>query len=415
MPCGSSMLSVSSLLQAGLCGENRIADEPGFMIRRLYKSQRTHCQTQLRAVFARKIRTGLALLGLLFFAGCHGDNHYFAEKSIFGKRLPDSMRLAARSNPQTVDLSRLASASGGSETIGVGDVIEIKIAAGLSIEDQYTLSARVADDGTIALQEIGVINVAGIEPQAAESLIKTASIQRELYHNPSVTVEIKHQKMNKVKVLGAVKEPGVYHLSPGQSDLVAAIAAAGGLGEDAGQEVEIRNPASNRPADRPAVADSGAGTMSNVSNTRTAGGMSSYTVNLISAARDGNGQYLVEDGGVIMVQKVDLEPIYVQGLVKIPNRYEFPPGKDLYLLDAISLAGGMSNQLADKIYVVRRQVGQKDPVVTQISYREAKRSSDSNLRLGPGDVITVEHTPATVMMEALNIIRFGVSGTTALF
>jgi protein involved in polysaccharide export with SLBB domain len=143
--------------------------------------------------------------------------------------------------------------------------------------------------------------------------------------------------------------------------------------------------------------------------------MSSYTVNLISAARDGDGQYLIADGGVVMVKKEDLEPIYVQGLVKIPNRYELPPGKDLFLLDAISLAGGISNQLADKIYVVRRQVGQRDPVVTQVSYRDAKRSADSNLRLGPGDVITVEHTPATVLMEALNIIRIGVSGTTALF
>jgi polysaccharide biosynthesis/export protein len=354
-------------------------------------------------------------MSLIALAGCHGSNHYFAENSIFGKRLPDSMRLAARANPQTVDLSRLASASGGSETIGVGDVIEVKIAAGLSIEDQYTLSARVADDGTISLQEIGVIDVAGIEPQAAESLIKTASIQRQLYQNPSVTVEIKHQKMNKIKVLGAVKEPGIYHLSPGQSDLVAAIAAAGGLSEEAGEKVEIRNPASTRPVDRPAVADAANGEISNVSNTRVAGGMTSYSVNLISAAREGDGQYLVQDGGVINVEKVDLEPVFVQGLVKVPNRYKFEPGKDMYLLDAISLAGGMSNQLADKIYVVRRQVGQRDPVVTQVSYRNAKRSADSNLRLGPGDVITVEHTPATVLMEALNIIRVGVSGTTALF
>ncbi len=355
------------------------------------------------------------LLGIVLLAGCHGSNHYYAENSIFGNRLPDSMRLAAKANPQTVDLSRLASTNSSSEVIGVGDVIEVKIAAGLSSDDQYTLSARVSNDGTIGLQEIGTIDVAGVEPQAAESLIKTAAIQKQLYRNPSVTVEITHRKMNRVKVLGAVKEPGLYSLPPSQSDLVAAIAAAGGLSEEAGEHVEIRNPTSNLPANRPSVAGDGSPPVNNVSSTTTAGGMSSMKVNLISAARDGNGQYLVQDGGVIMVEKVDLEPIYVQGLVKIPNRYEFPPGKDLYLLDAISLAGGMSNQLADKIYVLRRQAGQRDPIVTQISYREAKRSADSNLRLGPGDVVTVEHTPATVLMEALNIVRFGISGTTALF
>jgi len=51
----------------------------------------------------------------------------------------------------------------------------------------------------------------------------------------------------------------------------------------------------------------------------------------------------------------------------------------------------------------------------QVSYRKAKRSDDSNIRLGPGDVVSVEQTPGTVFMEALNIIRFGVTGSTMLF
>jgi len=88
---------------------------------------------------------------------------------------------------------------------------------------------------------------------------------------------------------------------------------------------------------------------------------------------------------------------------------------DLHLLDAINLAGGMSNQLANKIYVVRPVVGHKDPAVIEISFRDAKRSADSNILLGPGDVIQVEQTPGTVFMEALNLIRFGISGNTALF
>jgi hypothetical protein len=53
--------------------------------------------------------------------------------------------------------------------------------------------------------------------------------------------------------------------------------------------------------------------------------------------------------------------------------------------------------------------------VIEISYRDAKKSADSNIRLGPGDVVSVEHTPGTVFMEALNLVRFGISGNTALF
>ena len=32
-----------------------------------------------------------------------------------------------------------------------------------------------------------------------------------------------------------------------------------------------------------------------------------------------------------------------------------------------------------------------------------------------GDVVSVEQTPGTVFMEALNLIRFGISGNTTLF
>jgi polysaccharide export outer membrane protein len=87
----------------------------------------------------------------------------------------------------------------------------------------------------------------------------------------------------------------------------------------------------------------------------------------------------------------------------------------MHLLDALSLAGGTSNQLADKIFVIRQVAGSKNPAVIQVSYREAKRSADSNLRLGPGDVVSVEQTPATVLMDVVNIVRFGVTGSTQLF
>lgn len=150
---------------------------------------------------------------------------------------------------------------------------------------------------------------------------------------------------------------------------------------------------------------------SNSKNMRPA----SYTIDLVSAARSGEGQYLVEDGGIVMVEKRDPPPIFVQGLVRNANQYEYPIGKELRLLDAISLAGGMSNQMADKIFVVRQVEGQTEPVLIQSSWRRAKRSSEANIRLGPGDVVSVEQTPGTVFMDVLNIIRFGVTGSTTLF
>lgn len=363
---------------------------------------------------------GLLVVICLSLTGCHGANHYYAGNSYFGKMLPPSMRLAQRVRTDTIDLTRLAGGVGDSDTINTGDVLEVKIAAGLSDKDQITMGARVSNDGTISLPEIGTVNVVGIEPAGAESLIRTAAISKQLFYNPAVTVRFTDRRMNTVRVMGAVKMPGTYKLPPNSSDVVSALAAAEGLAADAGQKIEVKNPVTSTRGERPAIAGDPTSPYSNVSSTSSvagtsSSGLNSYTIDLISAAKSGDGQYRVEDGGVIMVEKRDPEAIYVGGLVKTPNRIEFPVGEDLRLLQAISLAGGVSNQMANKIYVVRQSAQGQDPTVIEVSLRAAKHSDDWNIRLGAGDVITVEHTPATVFMEALQIIRFGISGSTTIF
>lgn len=366
---------------------------------------------------ACRLATQLALaIATVFLSGCATSNHFYAEESIWGNKMPVGLRVGPTTNPRTVNLSRLASNAGSSDIIGAGDVLDVKIAAGLGEDDQAVLSGRVQDNGDISLPQIGSVPVAGLEPQAAESLIRNAAIGKQLYVNPTVTVVVTSRKMNRVRVLGAVKEPNTYFLPPNSSDIVSAIAIAGGLADNAGQTVEVRNPAGTARGERPAVAGEATPLINNVSSSSTTSSQSnSYTIDLISAARSGDGQYIVQDGGVVMVEERDPAKVSVQGLVRAPDQYDFPLGKDLHLLDAISLAHGMSNQLADKIFVVRQVAGSTDPAVIQISYRKAKRSAESNILLQPGDVVSVEHTPSTVVMEALNIIRFGINGSTTIF
>ena len=54
--------------------------------------------------------------------------------------------------------------------------------------------------------------------------------------------------------------------------------------------------------------------------------------------------------------------------------------------------------------------------VIEVSLQDAKRDASRNIRLGPRDLITVEHTPATVMLELVKIVRFGLGASlTPLF
>lgn len=351
-----------------------------------------------------------ALLSLVLLTGCQSSNFYRAES------MPRSLMLARQSNPQEVDLSRLASVTGSSETIGPGDILELSISASLNQDDQVNIPVRIGNDGKATIPDIGNIVLAGFEPQAAEAMIRLEAINRGLYVNPAVTVSFTHKKMNHVRVLGAVEEPGTYELIPGSSDIVAAIAAAGGLAENAGEKVDVRNPALGGKGQRPAIAGGGESPYSTVSDgVEISGGMTAYTVDLASASTSSTNSYHIRDGGVLMVEKRDPAPINVQGLVNKPDTYPFPVGKDLTILGAIAMAGGLSNQVADKVFVIRPLSNSTQPAVIQVSLRKAKRNGKSNIRLGPGDIVSVEQTTSTVLLEAIKLIRVGVNGTAGLF
>ena len=364
---------------------------------------------------------------LTLVVGCQttgGDKFTF-------RSMPAELLAVRRENAQTLDLTRLARASANSDVIDRGDVIEVSISAGLDEKDTVRLPVRVNDDGIGNLPEIGPIALAGLEMEAAEAAIVSACIERQLYRRPNVTVIMKRQRVNRVTVIGAVKKPDVYELPRGHSDLLAAIVAAGGLEKDAGTIVEIRNPdrtAGPRPdpiaaGEPPGVHTVGVtdGSMDATATdvlaigSTTSGQMQTIRVDLVSATKTGTGGYLVADGGVVRIEKRDPEPLHVLGLVRKPDRYEFPIAEDVRVTDAIALAGGQSVSVADKVFVIRRKANGSDTAVIQVSLSEAKRNSKANLRLAPGDVVTVEQTPATVVMEALNIVRFGISSSLPLF
>lgn len=369
------------------------------------------------------ISRAVLLLLLTLVVGCQttgGDMFTY-------RNMPPELLAVRRENAQTLDLTRLARASANSDVIDRGDVIEVAISAGLDEKDTVRLPVRVNDVGVANLPEIGAVTLAGLETEAAEAAIVAVCVERQLYRRPSVTVTMKRQRVNRVTVMGAVNEPNVYELPRGRSDLLAAIVAAKGLAKDAGTIVEIRNPdrsTESRPDPIAAGGLSGVNTVGlkdgstdpsatdalNVGSA-TGGQMQTIRVDLVSATKTGTGGYLVADGAVVRVEKRDPEPLHVMGLVRKPDRYDFPIAEDVRVTDAIALAGGTSQTVCNKIYVIRRKANGSDTAVIEVSLREAKRNSAANLRLAPGDVVSVEQTPATIMMEALNIVRFGISGS----
>jgi polysaccharide export outer membrane protein len=247
-------------------------------------------------------------------------------------------------------------------------------------------------------------------------VIRTAAIERGLFRNPNVTLEMKQPRVNRVTVLGAVDKPGTYQLPRANSSLLTAIVEAHGLSADAGIEVEIRRPALRSeavPVDQPnTVASDGNHLASFAQPHATLRPTSSTRINLISATKEtaGKNEYYLDDGDVVMVEKRDPLPVHVIGLVSKPGQIKLPANQDLHVLDAIALAGGQATPYVNKIHLLRHVPGNDQPLVVEISLREAKSTGKGNMLLGPGDVVSVEQSPANFAMEMFkSVVPYAVS------
>ena len=375
----------------------------------------------LGRVWSARAKAMLAIVLLVPFAvgatGCATTQYYAAD-------LPPQLNAPAIENPQIIDLTKFAIPAASNELIDRGDVLEVTISAGLSEKDTFTFPVRVNERGVANLPVIGDVALAGLELEGSEAAIIAAAVQRGLYRAPHVTVTMKRQRMNRITVVGAVKEPGIFELPRGASDLLAALTEAGMLADDAGIHVQIRYPtgSSRGTSMPPPVAQRGRDSVSAVGHSFDSAKATSnirprsIRVNLVSAAKGGSKGYPLQDGAIVMVEKRDPKPVHVMGLVKKPGRYEFPVREELRVLDAIALAGGISSTVANKVFVIRRLPTHPKPFVIRLTIHQAKRNGDVNLRLMPGDIVTVEKTPGTVVLEALYLINFGVGASlNALF
>lgn len=357
--------------------------------------------TDVRDKSLSALKTLIAAVILLsWMTGCSSVRRYKVSN------LPAELRATSVENVQTLDLSRLAGPPVDNEIIDCGDLLEITIAAGLSVDDTSTFPVRVDDQGMATLPELGQLRLAGLRPIWAEQQISAACRQRGLIIQPQVTVMMKQQRKNQIMVIGGVEKSGVVMLPRSSSYLLAAITAAGGLAEDAGTKITIQRPASAEGSVRLAGYTESATPMPNNRPTLV-------TLNLAEAVtRPGGGEYL-PPGTTVRIEQLRPAPIEVIGLVRKPGQYDFPVNHDLRAIGAIALGGGASSRLADKVLVMRYHPETGELTTIELSLYAAKRNTEENLLLAPGDIVSVEQTPATIAADIVtNFIRFGIGMST---
>ena len=346
---------------------------------------------------------------LAAISGCRTSGYQAA-------KLPDRMRAPSIASKPKIDLASLSTAGDAASRLYRGDLLELTILSGEDGEKKTPTIARVAENGTVDVPIVGKVPVEGLEPTEAGARIAAAAVERGFYLRPHIAVEIKSKSVNKITVLGAVEEPGVHEIPRNACDLVTAIAAAGGLTDDASTEIEVLShqhesvgleAPSNIPSPTAVVT---------ASAVETPAGPRIARLDLAKATRASLSQQHLADRDVIMVRANEERLIHVTGVVETPDQFELPDGQDVHLLDAVALAGGPASVVADKVIILRNGNEDGAPVVINASLRRAKKNPRENVRLAAGDMISVEQTPATAALDTLEkLFRISVGTTSTLF
>ena len=343
-------------------------------------------------------------------AGCMQSRNFTAYS------LPVELAARPLQSAQAIDLSRFSGPPADNNEISEGDILGISLATGLNADEIVKFDVRVGGGGETWLPEIGRLPLGGLDVMGAEKMIAAACVHGGLYQHPLVTVNLKEQRKNHITVVGAVKNPGVHKLPRGSSNLMAAILAAGGVEKNAGTKIEIRRPGS------PSIlaSDTSGSDECNIRQVGHAEPLAQREVelvclNLADAGDKSSGDMALCDGSVVSVERLRPDPIQVIGLVRKPGQYNYPVAHEMRLLSAIAQAGGVSAKQTDKVIVIRRLPDGAGFAGIKASLKKAKRNPAENLRLAPGDVVSVEQTIGTMLADTINFVRFGIGASVPLF
>ncbi len=230
----------------------------------------------------------------------------------------------------------------------------------LAVYEEPDLSGpvRILKTGQASFPLIGSVAVGGLSVSEAAARIKELYAKDYLVA-PKLTLTVDEYATEFISVIGSVKNPGQIPMPvSGRLDLATAMATAGGLSEDADEN--------------------------SIQLVRASGSASNFSMSSIEGQ---SGRVQLGAGDRIIVNQSAFvgKTVTVLGQVGKPGPIPFPINGRLDLVNAIALAGGLT-ELANPKKVMLNRSGRE----TEINFREISSRGDRPLMLQPKDVITVK-------------------------
>jgi protein involved in polysaccharide export with SLBB domain len=177
----------------------------------------------------------IACLCLVGGSGCWAP---LSSRAISASCLPQDYRTPRRTAGAPLNFANLTLPAGGDYVLGPDDVLEVTIHGLYPGAEVRPVRVRIMANGEIYLPMVGAVQVGGMNLVKANEAI-TQAYADGFIKDPRTNVTLAEKATTAVVVLGEVRNPGVQRLPKYENDVAHALAAAGGLAEDAADEIEV--------------------------------------------------------------------------------------------------------------------------------------------------------------------------------
>jgi len=247
--------------------------------------------------------------------------------------------------------------------IGAKDLLEISV-FGL---DEMSQTVRVSEKGKITLPLLGEIEVEELTTAELERKLSQL-LEKKYLQNPQVTVFIREYQSKKVYVLGAVGKPGSYELL-GRRTVLQLISDAGGLIEDAGDEIIVIRQYKDGPSKTLRI-----------------------LIDDLILKGDARLNIPLEPNDIVNIPVNKTVFIYVFGQVRRPGALNVKKLNIPTLLQAIAQAGGFSERASKRGVLIKRIDKDGKEQEIKVNVKDIIKGKKRDIQLKENDVVYVPET-----------------------
>jgi len=253
-------------------------------------------------------------------------------------------------------------------TVGGNDVLDIQLYDEANLTRQ---GVRVSGDGFITYPLIGRQYVEGLTTSQIEDLMARKLAEGQYILDAQVSVMVAEFASKKYKVLGAVKNPGIYPLKV-EEQLLDAISNANGVDMEASGKrlmmIRTEEPAEGKTAQAEKI-------------------VINVELDSLLKGTDQISNLLLLDKDVVYIPKAEF--FYVMGQVKNTGSYKFTD-VDMTIVEAIGTAGGFTPIAArNQTRIVRVENGEEQIITVNVDAITDAGRKIQDVPIKPGDIIIV--------------------------